>query len=65
MQRFTLRGVPQSLRRDGWWLSPPETKSATCPKETGIARVSLFKGYRNDAVARNLAADDAAPAKGH
>lgn len=65
MQRFTLRGMPQSLRRDGWWLSPPETKPSACPKETRSAPVSLFRGYRNDAVARNLAADDAAPAKGH
>lgn len=64
MQYFTQLGVPPCLTRDGWWLTPPANNPTTTPKDRALSRVSLFKGYRNTAVARNLAARNAAPAKG-
>ncbi len=60
MQHLTRSGAPTSLRRDG---SPANILPAQS-KDRAPTRVSLFKGYRKGALARNLAARKAAPAKG-
>ncbi len=65
MQYFTVRDLPASLMRDGWWLDRPAPNLRICSKNSRAACVPLFKGYRHSADARNLAASHAAPIKGH
>lgn len=44
MRAFILRGVPQKLKQDGWWLDPITTANAASPidsRKSSSARFSI------------------------